>query len=546
MKSSTLHPQVEKSKERMACLYARVSSQQQKEEETIDSQVHALLQFANSHEYQIPKDWIFIDEGYTGVTSDRPGLDRLRDLVREFPIDTILIYSPDRLARKYALQLVLEEEFNKFGVKVVYYNEGKTVRTPEEEMLRHFQGIFAEYERTQILERTKRGKLYKARQGNANMLPRAPFGYYKDRGALFYTVKENEAQVVKKIFHLFIKEKMKLREIAKYLEEKGISAPQGGLKWNSKTIQGILKNTAYTGTAYFGKTEKAEGNTARIARYKTRGKVVKPLCAKKKRPMELWEPISVPQFINENDFEIAQELLKKNREFSRRNTTEPSILQGLTVCGLCGHSYYKKSRGSSKSRKYVYYMCRSSLVKGITKCNNRKINQGELDKCIWDNIIELLKNPQLIEEEINRRANENPQTNQIDQRRKELEAQIKQIEKSSNKLLDAYQEGDCLSLEELKKRSKNLREKHMILKQEISSLDAFLIKKNNCQGFKDTLEFFRKSIENSYLSLSVDEKQKVIRALIEDIVIFPNEIEVRHTIPTNESRDSLLCGANVE
>src|SRR5262249_7128319 len=225
--------------------------------------------------------------------------------------------------------------------------------------------------------------------------------------------------------------------------------------------------------------EKCTGNTERIARYKSRGKVSKPLGASKERSRDLWEPIPVPQFINESDFEHTQTLLKKNKELSSRNTKEPSILQGLLVCGLCGCSYYKKKR-SKNNVNQTYYSCHSRLLKEKNSCNNRNIRQDILDKLIWENIIELLKNPLLIEAEINRRASDETITKPyIKEKINDLKRQEKQIEKAHNKLLDAYQEGDCLSLEQLRVRSKDLNQRAFILKKEIESLEAMSIRKKD-------------------------------------------------------------------
>jgi site-specific DNA recombinase len=150
-------------------IYARVSSDRQREERTIESQVAALTEYADKKEYTVPNEWIFKDEGYSGSTLVRPGLDRLRDLASEDQIETLLIYSPDRLSRKYAYQVLLIEEFSRNGVDVVFIKSPKA-STPEEELLLQFQGMIAEYERAQIIERSRRGKRHRARLGSVNVL----------------------------------------------------------------------------------------------------------------------------------------------------------------------------------------------------------------------------------------------------------------------------------------------------------------------------------------------------------------------------------------
>jgi site-specific DNA recombinase len=159
-----------------AAIYARVSSERQKEEQTIDSQRAALIEYAQDRGYTVPPEWIFQDEGYSGSLLVRPGLERLRDLAAEGQIETILIYSPDRLSRKYAYQVLLLEEFSSHGVEVVFIKSPKAT-TPEEQLLVQFQGMIAEYERAQIAERSRRGKRHRAKTGLVNVLSGAPYGY---------------------------------------------------------------------------------------------------------------------------------------------------------------------------------------------------------------------------------------------------------------------------------------------------------------------------------------------------------------------------------
>ena len=106
---------------RMAAIYARVSSEQQREEKTIASQTASLIEFAKSHDLEVPAEWVFEDEGFSGATLERPGLERVRDLAAEGQIQVVLAYSPDRLSRKYAYQILLMEEFARHGVEHTVY-----------------------------------------------------------------------------------------------------------------------------------------------------------------------------------------------------------------------------------------------------------------------------------------------------------------------------------------------------------------------------------------------------------------------------------------
>lgn len=159
-----------------AAIYARVSSERQKEEQTIGSQTAALMEYAQSEGYTVPSEWIFQDEGYSGSVLARPALERLRDLAAEGQIEVVLVYSPDRLSRKYAYQVLLIEEFSRQGVETIFIKSPRAT-TPEDQLLLQFQGMIAEYERAQIAERTRRGKRHRAKGGLVNVLCGAPYGY---------------------------------------------------------------------------------------------------------------------------------------------------------------------------------------------------------------------------------------------------------------------------------------------------------------------------------------------------------------------------------
>ena len=160
-----------------AAIYARVSSDRQKEDHTIASQTAALIQYAEEKDYAVPPEWIFQDEGYSGAILVRPGLEALRDLAAQGQIETALVYSPDRLSRKYAYQILLTEELNRNGVELVFLKAPSSA-TPEDPLVVQFQGMIAEYERAQIAERSRRGKRHRAQQGTVNVLSGAPYGYH--------------------------------------------------------------------------------------------------------------------------------------------------------------------------------------------------------------------------------------------------------------------------------------------------------------------------------------------------------------------------------
>jgi DNA invertase Pin-like site-specific DNA recombinase len=160
----------------VAAIYARVSSERQRQEQTIQSQTAALRELAEQQQLVVPGELIFEDDGFSGSSLQRPALERLRDRAFEGCFEVLLCHAPDRLARRYAYQVLVLEEFARGGIEVVFAKEPERSGSPEDELLRQFQGMIAEYEKAQIAERCRRGKLHRARAGQVSVLSNAPYG----------------------------------------------------------------------------------------------------------------------------------------------------------------------------------------------------------------------------------------------------------------------------------------------------------------------------------------------------------------------------------
>jgi site-specific DNA recombinase len=165
----------------------------------------------------VPAEWVFEDEGYSGATLVRPGLEALRDLAARGEIQAVLVYSPDRLSRKYAHQVLLAEELLHCGVSLVFL-KAPAGESAEDRLLAQFQGMIAEYERVQILERSRRGKRHKAQGGAVSVLSGASYGYRyvkkNDTAEAFYEVIEAEAEVVRTVFDLYTSTGLSINAIA--------------------------------------------------------------------------------------------------------------------------------------------------------------------------------------------------------------------------------------------------------------------------------------------------------------------------------------------
>jgi len=517
-----------------AAIYARVSSERQKEERTIGSQSAALIEYAQNEGYMVPEEWIFQDEGYSGASLVRPGLERLRDLAAEGQIEALLVYSPDRLSRKYAYQVLLCEEFVRYGVDAVFIKSAKAT-TPEEEPLLQFQGMIAEYERAQIAERSRRGKRHRAKAGSVNVLSGAPYGYLyhkkTETSAAYYELIEKEAEVVRKVYKLYTEDGLSIGAIARLLNDQGIRTRTGKSRWERSTVWGILRNPAYKGTACFGKTER----TARqkITRpLRRRGGFSPGSSCNRERPREEWIEIPVPAIVSEETFLLAQERLEKNKRLSPRSTIEPTLLQGMLVCGECGYAFYRCSTRTSRRKIYYYRCLGSDAYRHLNGplCHNRPIRQDYLDQIVWQQVIQLLEDPDLVRAEIQRRIKEIHDSNPTKRRKEALGKEITRMQKGIEKLLDAYQEG-LLKLEELRKRLPELRKRQEALNSELYSLEAASADQKAFLRLADTIESFLKRLRATAETLSVTERQKVLRLIVKEILVYPKTIKIKHSLP---------------
>jgi site-specific DNA recombinase len=520
-----------------AAIYARVSSDRQKEEQTIGSQRAALIEYARSEGYTVPEEWIFQDEGYSGASLVRPGLERLRDLAAEGQLEALLIYSPDRLSRKYAYQVLLCEEFARHGVDVVFIKSAKDT-TPEGELLLQFQGMIAEYERAQIAERSRRGKRHRAKAGLVNVLSGAPYGYRyhkkTDSSVAYYEIIDKEAEVVRNVYKLYTEDGLSIGAITRLLNAHGILTRTGRSRWERSTVWAMLRNPAYRGTACFGKTERAERQ--KITRpLRLRGGFSPRMSANRECSREQWIEIPVPSIVSEEAFALAQEQLEQNKRLSPRRTIEPTLLQGMLVCAECGYAFYRCSTRTSRRKIYYYRCLGSDAYRHLNGplCHNRPIRQDYLDRIVWEQVIQLLENPDLVRAEIQRRIKEIQDSSPTKRRKEALSKELTRLQRSIEKLLDAYQEG-LLTLEELRKRLPELRRRQEGLQSELQAIEAASADQEAFLRFADTIETFLERLRATAEALTVTERQRVLRLVVKEILVYPNTIKIKHSIPISK------------
>jgi len=521
-----------------AAIYARVSSDRQKENHTIASQTAALIEYAQTHRYTVPPEWVFQDEGYSGAILVRPGLEALRDLAAEGQIAAALIYSPDRLSRKYAYQVLLSEELSRCGVELIFL-KAPAGATPEDQLLVQFQGMIAEYERAQIAERCRRGKKHMAQQGGVNVLWGAPYGYRyvrkSDTSAAFYEVIEAEAKVVRMVFEIYTQQGLSINAVARLLNERRIATRTGKGRWERSTVWGMLRNPAYRGIACYGKTE-----------LRPRQRVTRPLRQRKalpsrdsgghERPRAEWIEVPVPALVSEEMFALAQEQLDKNKRHSPRRTVEPTLLQGMLVCEQCGYALYRTSTQTTK-QKLNYYRCIGSdgyrRLSGPV-CANRPIRQDYLDHFVWNEIIRLLEDPGLIQTEIDRRREAVRNADPLRKREEELRREQARVEKSSERLVTAYQEG-LVTLLQLRQRMPALQKQTQAVELELQSLKMAAVDEAKYLQLAESLAGFRSKLRVRAEVLDIAVRQQILRLLVKEVLVGGDTITLRHSIPIPQS-----------
>jgi site-specific DNA recombinase len=525
-----------------AAIYARVSGDRQRQEQTIASQTAALIEFAGTSDYSVPAEWVIEDDGFSGAELIRPGLERIRDLAAEGAIEAVLVHSPDRLCREYVHQMLLIEEFSRAGVEVLFV-QAPRAQTPEDRLLLQFQGMFAEYERAQILERSRRGKLHRARQGQINVLSGAPYGFLYVRKSeaepARYEVLDAEATVVRAVYAWYTVDGLSIGAITARLNQRGVPTRKQGSRWERSTVWAMLRNPAYKGRACFGKTHLAPRQ--RITRpLRLRGGFASRNSAQHEVPRERWIEIPVPALVTEESFALAEERLERNKRTSPRRTVEPTLLQGMVSCRKCGYALYRTSTRSS-ARKINYYRCLGSdhyrHLPGPA-CDNRPIRQDLLDDLVWAEVLSLLEDPALIRQEIDRRLDAARANSPTRRREAELDRELIRVRKSMERLLTAYQE-DLLSLDDLRRRMPGLRQREQSLRGELQALRDRTAEETAMLRLSETLASFLKRLRETAESLDIAGRQKILRLLVKEVLVDKDSITIRHSIPIPRDPDDV-------
>jgi len=521
-------------------IYARVSSDQQTEAHTIASQLAALRARVATDGFALPEGMQFIDEGYSGATLVRPGLERLRDVSAAGGLERLYVHSPDRLARKYASQVLLMDAFQRVGVEVVFLNR-ELGRSPEDERLLQVQGMVAEYDRAKILERSRRGKRHAAHAGVVSVLCGAPYGYHyisKPLGggvARFDSV-EPEARGVRQVFSWVGQERVSIGEVCRRWQRAGELRRDGKTTWDRRVVWGRLKNPAYQGTAGFGKT--------RV------GALKQPLRAQRGRslqsrqphaieevPREEWIFVPVPAILESALYEAVQEQLTENRRHARQGQRGVRyFLQGLLVCKVCGYAYYGKAISPSSRkghpRAYAYYRCLGTdayRVAGQRICPNTQGRTDLVEVAVWDEVCRLLEHPQRRQEEYRRRQHA-PRRGSQWETPESVRAQSNKLRQGIARLIDSYAEG-VLAKEEFEPRLVRMKQRVTALEDRLPQLADDATQQRDLRLIISQLEDFVAKVRGGLATADWRTRRQLIRALVRCVEIDQQQVSVVFRVP---------------
>jgi site-specific DNA recombinase len=517
-----------------AAIYARVSSDQQAAAHTIASQVAALRERVTLDGLVLPEAMQFLDEGYSGATLVRPALERLRDVIAAGAIDRLYVHSPDRLARKYAYQVLLVDEFQRMGVEVVFLNR-ELGRSPEDDLLLQVQGMMAEYERAKIVERHRRGKLHAARAGLVNVLSGAPYGYrYVDKhtggGQARYEIIPDEARVVRQVFDWVGRERLSIGEVCRRLTQAGEVTRTGKTVWDRSVVWGILHNPAYRGAAAFGKT-RYEPLRPRLRAQRNRPLQPRRAVSVRDVPADEWLTIAVPALVEADLFAAVQAQLQENQRHARQSRRGARyLLQGLVQCHHCGYALYGKpiSRKAAKghARTYAYYRCLGTdayRFGGARVCDNPQVRTDLLDLAVWQEVCALLAHPERLAEEYRRRLQSPGRAKRQEQ--PTLDTQIGKLRQGLARLIDSYAEG-LIDKQEFEPRITRLRQRLTALEAQAQQIQDEAALQTELQMIIGRLEDFAAQVHGGLADADWTSKRELIRALVKRVEVTHSEVNV--------------------
>jgi site-specific DNA recombinase len=525
-------------------IYGRVSTGHQVEQQTIEQQIERLTAHVGAHAaegWTLEPAHMFRDDGYSGAVLARPGLDRLRDAVKGREVDRILVTAPDRLARNYVHQMVLLEEWTRAGCATEFLDRPMS-DDPHDQLLLQIRGAVAEYERTLIAERMRRGRLSKLRAGTLLPWTSSPYGYRvspdRPRDPRGVTLDPAEAAVVAELFALYREPETSLMKLANHLTAHGVPTPSGAPCWSVATIRGILRNPTYTGQIYAQRTR----SRAPVHRRSATHPIGHPSCTAVPQPAEHWIRVGqVPAVVSQAQFEEVQTKLATNHVFAaRNNTAHRYLLRALVSCGCCGLACSGQTQG-----RYAYYVCsgkrQSTYSRQLAFCLARRTPAGQLDAVVWRDLCALLSEPEPLATALARAHGGAWLPQELLARREALRRGRAHLHQQLERLTDAYLRA-VIPLDEYERRRRELEQRVQALAEQEAQLHDDATRQHQLAELTASLETFRERVQRSLAQASFEQRRELVLLLIDRVVVTNADVEIRYALPTtSESEQVRFC-----
>lgn len=513
----------------LAALYARVSTGRQEKEKTIRSQMLAIQEFAKEKGHTIVKE--YLDDGWTGTILARPGLDELRLDAKQKVWEALIVYDPDRIARKYSYQALVVDELEEAGINVLFITT-PPAKTTEDKLLYGVKGLFAEYERARSADRFRLGKLRKAKEGNV-VTSSGPYGYryIPKQGSKqgYYEIIEDEAKVVRQIFSWVANNRMTIRQVVRKLQELGIK-PRKSKRgvWNTSTLTTMLRNRTYIGKAHYNKSYAVvPENPIKNTKYK---KVKKT--SRRNRKQKEWIEIETPQIIDEALFIKTRKQLAANFELCKRNSKNQYLLSGKIFC-TCGR---KRNGEGPQKGKHLYYRCTDRVYSFPLppKCKERGVNARVADALVWKGIKKVMSDPELLMEQAEKWKNKKQDSIKSHSSSiNDLKSELEGIKKEEQRYIKAYG-SEMISMEQLEDAMKDLKMRRAVVEKQISGTAREVDRTDVIIPSQGELEDFCTEAASHLSKVSFESQQAIVREVVDNIVATQEKLRVIGYLPFNK------------
>src|SRR5438876_4075587 len=513
-----------------AAVYARVSTTRQAQAQGIEQQLDRLRAAVSERGWELEDQHVYRDDGYSGARIGRPGLDRLRDHAALAGLDIVLVTAPDRLARNYVHQVLLIDELAARGCQVEFLDRPMS-SDPHDQLLLQIRGAVAEYERTLIAERMRRGRQARLRAGTLLPWTTAPFGYRLDpdrpRRADAVRADPGEAALVAQLSGWYLEPQGTVYRLARRLTDLGVPTPRGGPRWNTASVRGILRNPSYAGRAVSNRTQVAPARGRKSAMLPAG-----PGVSHAPRPEEDWITVPVPAIVSEEAFAQVQAKLDANQQTAARNTRHEYLLRALISCGACRLTCGVRQTAPG----YRYYQCRGRTdplrVAQGQRCTARYIPAGQLDELVWADLCALVTDPAQVARALDRAQGGAWLPQELHARQTAIRQALGQLDRQQQRLLDAYL-AEIIALAEFQRKRDELDRRRAALAAQQRQLDAAASQRLELQAVADGIEAFCQAIRTGLATATFEQRRLLAELLIDRVIVTDDQVEIRYVLPTS-------------